>query len=79
MMWGLMVLCPKNWIIFTNLGQGLSQKVCFFLIFEQNVGFFKQEIYLRPCLWLFRCCIFTNLFKYYLKGRFSLKRHLKLP
>ena len=31
---GMSYLCPKMWLIFTNLGQGLSQKVVFFLIFE---------------------------------------------
>ena len=61
---------------FTNLGQGLSQKVDFFLIFEQVV---------RP--WLFRTrnpplssflvfwrCIFTIFPKYYLKGYFFTKK-----
>ena len=52
-MWRLMVPpLSQKWIIFTNLGQGLSQKVDFFLIFEpilpadfflQNVGSFKQK------------------------------------
>ena len=32
MIWGLMVL--PLWLTSTNLGQGLSQKVGFFLIFE---------------------------------------------
>ena len=64
---------------FTNLGQGLSQKVGFFLIFfepilragffEKNVSSFKQENH-GP----FSCCIFTTLFRYYLKGRFFTKK-----
>ena len=28
---------PKKWLFFTNLGQGLSKKVGFFLIFEPNL------------------------------------------
>ena len=35
MIWALMVSpLSQRWLIFTNLGQGLSQKVVFFLLFE---------------------------------------------
>ena len=43
---------PKKWLIFTNLGTSLSQKVnpSFFLISEPilRAGFFKQEINVCP-------------------------------
>ena len=42
-------LCPKKWLIFTNLGQGLSQKVGFFLLFEPIL----QAWFLTKC-WLFQ-------------------------
>ena len=45
MIWGLMAPpLSKKWLIFTNLGQGLSQKVVFFLIFELilRAGFFDK-------------------------------------
>ena len=39
-------LCPKKWLIFTNLGQGLSQKVGFLLIYEPilRAGFFDKML-----------------------------------
>ena len=45
--WGLMVhLCPKKWLIFTNLGQGFSQKVGSFLFFKpiSRVCFFDNML-----------------------------------
>ena len=35
---------PKKWLIFINLGQGLSQRVGCFLIFKPNLqaGFFTK-------------------------------------
>ena len=49
MLWGLMVLCPKKWLIFTNLGQGLSQKLGFFIVFEPIL----RAGFLTKC-WLFQ-------------------------
>ena len=67
--------------IFSNLGQGLSQKDGFFFIFDPNLedgffrtSFFKQEIHLCACLWLFNCCTFTILPKYCLKSLFFTKK-----
>ena len=39
-------MVPPKWLIFTNLGQGLSQKVGFFLIFEPilRAGFFDKML-----------------------------------
>ena len=39
-------LCPKRWLIFTNLGPGLSQQVDLFLIFEPilRAGFFDKML-----------------------------------
>ena len=46
----------------------------------QNIVSFEREIHLRPCFWLFCCCIFTILFKYYLKGHLKAKTStLNLP
>ena len=88
MIWGLMVLplstfCPKKWLIFTNLRQGLSQKVGFFLILEPilRVGIFDELLALSNKKSTFvlvsgfsDCCIFITLFKYYSKGRFLTKK-----
>ena len=74
--------------IFTNSGQGLSQKVRAFLLFELilRAGFFDKMLPLSSkkstfvlVSGFFGCCIFTVLLKYYLKGRVLAKRHLKLP
>ena len=75
MIWGLMVPSLSQKVAnFTNLGQCLSQKVVFFLNFESilQAGFFDKcwlfqtGNHLCPCFWLFGCCIFTVLLKYYL-------------
>ena len=75
-------LCPKKWLFFTNLGQGLSSKVGFFLIFYPILGdgFFDKMLALSNkkttfvlVSGFFGCCIFTILFKYYLKSRFLTK------
>ena len=79
---------PKSGFLTCNFGQGLSQKVAFFFIFEQVV----QPVFLDKMLALSNkkpafllvsgfsgCCIFTVLSKYYLKVACSPKRHLKLP
>ena len=76
---------PKKWLIFTNLGQGLSQKVSLFLISEPilRVGFFDKMLALSNkkstfvlVSGFYGCCIVNILFKYYLKGHFLTKRHL---
>ena len=75
-------LCPKKWLFFTNLGQDLSSKVGFFLIFHPilQAGFFDKMLALSNkkstfvlVSGFFGCCIFTILFKYYLKSRFLTK------
>ena len=38
-------LCPKNWLIFNKLGQGLSLKGGFFLIFSQ----FCELAFMKKC------------------------------
>ena len=89
MIWGLMVPpLSQKWLISTNLGQGLSQEVGFLLIFEPilRAGFFDKMLALsnKKSTFLlvsgfFGCCIFTILFKYYLKGHFlTKKKQLKL-
>ena len=80
MIWGLMVpLLFQKVASFTNLGQGLSQKVGFFLMFEPilTADCFDKMLALsnkKSAFVLFSrsfgCCIFTILFKYYLKGSF---------
>ena len=84
MIWGSMVPpLSKKWLNSTNLGQDLSQKVGFFLIFQKilQAGFFdkmlalsnkKSNFVLVPGF--FDNCISTILFKYYLKGRFLTKK-----
>ena len=76
-------LCPKKWLFFNNLGQGLSSKVGFFLIVWPilRAGFFDKMLALSNkkstfvlVFGFFSCCIFTILFKYYLKGRFLTKK-----
>ena len=73
-------LSEKKWLFFTKLGKRVSEKVGFYLLFEpilgggfldQIIASFKQKIHLFLCVWLFGCCIFTILPKYYLEGRFS--------
>ena len=68
---------------FTNLGQGLSQKISFFLIFEQTVrlGFLdkmsallNQKSTFVLVSSFFGRCIYTVLPKYYLKSCFSTKK-----
>ena len=64
---------PKKWLISANLGQGLSKKVNFFLIFERILGggFFdkmwalsnKQSTFVLVS-GFFGCCIVTILIKY---------------
>ena len=65
--------------MFTNLGQGLSQKVGFFLIFEpilraclfdNMLALSNKKSTFVPVSGLFGSCTLTILFKYYLKGRF---------
>ena len=79
--WGL-PSSQKKWPIFTNLGQGLSQKVDFFLIFRPILrpGFFDKMLALLNkkstfvlVSGFFGCCIFTTVFKQYSKGRFLTK------
>ena len=61
------IFVPKSGF-FTNLGQGLSQKVGFFLIFQQilrpgfldKIGTLKHEIHLCLCFWLFWLLYFQN-------------------
>ena len=78
-------LCPKKWLIYSKWGQGLSQKVGFFLIFEPILwaGFFDKMLALSNKKFTFilvsGCCISIILFKYYLKCHIFTKRHLKLP
>ena len=69
-------------VFITNSGQGLSQKVGFFLLFEPilRAGFFNQMLALSNkkstfvlVSGFFGCCIFTILFQYYSKGRFLSK------
>ena len=73
----------QKWLIFTNLGQSLSQKVDFPLIFEPilRAGFFDKMLALsnKKSIFVFvsgflGCCIFTILFKCYSKGRFLTKK-----
>ena len=73
----------QKWLFFTNFGQGLSSKVGFFLIFWPIVqaGFFDKMLALSNkkstfvlISGLFGCCIFTILFKNYLKCRFLTKK-----
>ena len=73
--------------MFTNLGQRLTKKVDFFLIVESILlaGFFDKMLALSnkksnfvPVSGFFGYCIFAILFKYYLNGGFSLRRHLKV-
>ena len=83
MIWGLMVPpSSQKWPIFTNLRKGLSQIIGFFLILEPilRAGFFDKILALSNKKSTFvivsgflHCCIFTILFKYYLKGRFLTK------
>ena len=73
MIWGLMVSSlSKKWLISTNLGRGLSQKVGFFLSFEPilRTGFFDRMFALSHkkstfvlVSGFYGCCIFTILFK----------------
>ena len=74
---------PKKWLFFTNFGQGLSSKVGFFLMFwpTLRVGFFDKMLALSNkkstfvlISGLFGCCIFTILFKNYLKCCFLTKK-----
>ena len=80
MIWGLMISpLSQKWLIFTDLGQDLSQKVGVFLIFEPSLraGFSDNMLVLLNkkstfvlVSGFFGCCIFTVLFKYYSKGHF---------
>ena len=84
MIWTLMVPpLSQKVAFFANLGQGLSQKVGFFLIFQQIVqpGFLDKMLALsnKKCTFVlvsgfFGRCIFTILPKYYLKDCFFTKR-----
>ena len=50
MIWGLVVPpLSQNWLIFTDLGQGLSQKVGYFLVFKSTL----RAGFLAKC-WLFQ-------------------------
>ena len=73
---------PKKWLIFTDLGQGLSQKVYFFLIFYAILRAVFWCVFFDKMLALstkkstvvlvsvfFVVVFFTTLFKYFLKGR----------
>ena len=85
----LMVLpLSKKVAFFTDLGPGLSQKVGFFLIFEQIVrpSFLDKLLALSNkkstfvlVFGVFGCCILTILPIYFKMVGFSSKRHLKLP
>ena len=89
MIWGLMVPSLSQKVAnFYYLGQCLSQKVGFFLIFEPilRAGFFDKMLALsnkKSTIVLVSgflcCCIFTILFNIIRKFAFELKRHLKLP
>ena len=84
MIWELLVTpLSKKGFIFTNLGQGLSKKFRFFFTFEPilSAGFFDKMLALSIkkstvvfVAGFFGCCIFTFLFKYYLKGCFQTKK-----
>ena len=72
--------------LFTNLGEGLSKKVGFLLVFEQIVRFLDKMLALSNkkstfvlVFDFFGRCSFTILPKYYLKGCFLLKWYLTLP
>ena len=76
-------LCPKKWLIFTNLGQGLTQEVGFVLILEtilracfsdKMLTLLNKKSTIVLVSGFLGCCIFTVLFKYYSKGRFSTKK-----
>ena len=80
-------LCPKKWLL-SKLGQGLSQKVGLFLIFEPILwaGFFEKMLALLNKKFtfvlvsgIFDCCISIILFTYYLKCHIFTKKRLKLP
>ena len=50
-------------VFFTNLGQGFSKRVFFFLVFEsleKNIGYLKHEIHVCPCFWHFGLWYFHN-------------------
>ena len=90
MIWGLMVPpLPQKWLVFTNLGQGLSQKVGFSVSFEPILyaEFFDKMLspsnkksMFCPCFWLFWLLYFhIFLLKDHLKGSFFIEKHLKIP
>ena len=73
---------------FTNLGQGLSQKLAFSEFFSQfyDLNFLtkflplsNKESTFALVFSFFDCCIFTILLKYYSKFSFLTRRHLELP
>ena len=82
MIWGSMVPpLSQKWLLLTNLGQGLSQKVGFFLIFEPiyELAFFYKMLTLSNeksvlVSGSFGCCTFAVLLKFYLKGRLLTKK-----
>ena len=84
MIWGSMVPpLSQKWLFFTNFGQGLSSKVGFFLFFWPilRAGFFDKMLALSNkkstfvlISGFFDCCIFTSLFKNYLKCGFLTKK-----